>query len=80
MAASLYRYRPNALARHALMIYDIYSSALIIHYNSDRSGGMLTINLSLPLLVLLSAIMTAFHLPAALLPSAQLLYLQLGKN
>lgn len=41
---------------------------------------MLTINLSLPLLVLLSAIMTAFRLPAALLPSAQLLYLQLGKN
>lgn len=41
---------------------------------------MLTINLSLPLLVLLSAIMTAFRLPAAFLPSAQLLYLQLGKN
>lgn len=78
--ASLYRYRPIALAHRSLMIYDIYSSALIIHYNSDRSRGMLTINLSLPLLILLSAIMTALRLPAALLPSAQLLYLRLGKN
>lgn len=41
---------------------------------------MLTINLSLPLLILLSAVMTAFRLPAALLPSEQLLYLRLGKK
>lgn len=41
---------------------------------------MLTINLSLPLLILLSAIMTAFRLPTALLPSEQLLYLRLGKK
>lgn len=80
VAASLYRYRPIALAHRTLMIYDIYSSALIIHYNSDRTRGMLTINLSLPLLILLSAIMTAFRLPAALLPSEQLLYLRLGKK
>lgn len=80
VAAWLYRHCPIALARRTLMIYDIYFSALIIHYNSDRSRGMLTINLSLPLLILLSAIMTAFRLPAALLPSAQLLYLRLGKN
>lgn len=45
VAASRHQRRPHALTRGTLMIYDIYSSALIIHYNSDRSGGVLTINL-----------------------------------